>query len=144
MAGGNSIFNVIVDTDDTAARLMDLLERKKLGRVTFMPLNTLAKRMSPRKELKEKVVAYLIEVRPPACCFRGPSCSVCCAVRRLAWEIVPFFLCTYVRCGEYNLVAHEALGGGALDETAAVLAKVGCFFSPFFFFLCVTDALSRP
>lgn len=70
MAGANSIFNVIVDSDDTAARLMDLLERRKLGRVTFMPLNTLAKRMSPRKELKEKVVAYLIDVSwlvaPPA------------------------------------------------------------------------------
>lgn len=70
MAGANSIFNVIVDSDDTAAKLMDLLERRKLGRVTFMPLNTLARRMSPRKELKEKVVAYLIDVSwlvvPPA------------------------------------------------------------------------------
>lgn len=74
MAGGNSIFNVIVDTDDTAAKLMDLLERKKLGRVTFMPLNTLAKRMSSRKELKEKVVAYLIEVRLPAASGR---CALC-------------------------------------------------------------------
>lgn len=73
MAGGNAIFNVIVDTDDTAAKLMDLLERKKLGRVTFMPLNTLAKRMSSRKELKEKVVAYLIEV--------GIRCSIPWAVR---------------------------------------------------------------
>ncbi|CAN0105750.1 unnamed protein product, partial [Ectocarpus fasciculatus] len=61
VAGGNTIFNVIVDNDHTAAKLMSLLEKRKLGRVTFMPLNKLAKRMSPRKELGNKVVAYLIE-----------------------------------------------------------------------------------
>ncbi|CAN0364813.1 unnamed protein product, partial [Hapterophycus canaliculatus] len=51
VAGGNSIFNVIVDNDNTAAKLMSLLEKRKLGRVTFMPLNQLARRMSPRKDL---------------------------------------------------------------------------------------------
>jgi structural maintenance of chromosome 3 (chondroitin sulfate proteoglycan 6) len=35
----NALFHVIVDTDATAARLMTRLEREKLGRVTFMPLN---------------------------------------------------------------------------------------------------------
>ena len=61
VAGGNSVFNVIVDTDDTAAKLMHLLERKKLGRVTFMPLNKLSSRIAPRKEIKKDVV-YLIDV----------------------------------------------------------------------------------
>ncbi len=35
----NALFHVIVDTDATAARLMTRLERERLGRVTFMPLN---------------------------------------------------------------------------------------------------------
>jgi len=41
VAAGNSLFHVIVDTDETAAKLMGLLEKDKLGRVTFMPLNKL-------------------------------------------------------------------------------------------------------
>lgn len=41
VAAQNALFHVIVDTDATAARLMEHLERKKLGRVTFMPLNRL-------------------------------------------------------------------------------------------------------
>eukprot|EP00934_Nitzschia_sp_Nitz4_P004597 Nitzschia sp. Nitz4//scaffold6_size259037//88180//92167//NITZ4_001062-RA/size259037-augustus-gene-0.319-mRNA-1//-1//CDS//3329556857//4587//frame0 len=38
-AAQNALFHVIVDSDATAARLMMRLEREKLGRVTFMPLN---------------------------------------------------------------------------------------------------------
>ena len=41
VAAQNALFHVIVDTDATAARLMEHLEKKKLGRVTFMPLNRL-------------------------------------------------------------------------------------------------------
>lgn len=41
IAAGNSLFHVIVDTDDTASRLMNRLENQKLGRVTFLPLNRL-------------------------------------------------------------------------------------------------------
>ena len=62
VAGGNSIFNVIVDNDDTAAKLMTLLEKRKLGRVTFMPLNKLKRPKRPRKEVPQHV-CYLIEVR---------------------------------------------------------------------------------
>ncbi|CAN3359064.1 structural maintenance of chromosomes protein 3 [Diutina catenulata] len=36
---GNTLFNVVVDTDTTAARLMAELQRTKSGRVTFIPLN---------------------------------------------------------------------------------------------------------
>lgn len=38
-AAQNALFHVIVDTDATAALLMTRLERERLGRVTFMPLN---------------------------------------------------------------------------------------------------------
>lgn len=41
VAAQNSLFHVIVDTDATAARLMKRLEKDKLGRVTFLPLNRL-------------------------------------------------------------------------------------------------------
>ncbi|GKY91390.1 hypothetical protein MPSEU_000111300 [Mayamaea pseudoterrestris] len=41
VAAQNSLFHVIVDTDDTAALLMKRLEDGKLGRVTFLPLNQL-------------------------------------------------------------------------------------------------------
>ncbi|CCE64615.1 hypothetical protein TPHA_0I01090 [Tetrapisispora phaffii CBS 4417] len=37
--GGNSLFNIVVDTDETASLIMDELYRMKGGRVTFMPLN---------------------------------------------------------------------------------------------------------
>jgi structural maintenance of chromosome 3 (chondroitin sulfate proteoglycan 6) len=41
VAAQNTLFHVIVDTDATAARLMKRLERERLGRVTFLPLNRL-------------------------------------------------------------------------------------------------------
>lgn len=39
IVGGNSLFNIVVDTDDTASLLMAELNRMKGGRVTFVPLN---------------------------------------------------------------------------------------------------------
>jgi len=41
VAAQNALFHVIVDTDATAAKLMKRLEKDKLGRVTFLPLNQL-------------------------------------------------------------------------------------------------------
>ena len=41
VAAQNSLFHIIVDTDDTAAKIMKRLEKDKLGRVTFLPLNQL-------------------------------------------------------------------------------------------------------
>ena len=42
VAAQNSLFHIIVDTDATAAKLMARLEKDKLGRVTFLPLNQLS------------------------------------------------------------------------------------------------------
>lgn len=36
-----SLFHVIVDTDDTASKVLDIMLKEKTGRVTFMPLNRL-------------------------------------------------------------------------------------------------------
>lgn len=41
VSAGNALFHVVVDNDDTAAKLMKKLEDGKLGRVTFMPLSKL-------------------------------------------------------------------------------------------------------
>ena len=37
----SSLFNVVVDTDQTASKLLEELNREQAGRVTFMPLNRL-------------------------------------------------------------------------------------------------------
>ncbi|KAG1671785.1 hypothetical protein FOA52_000162 [Chlamydomonas sp. UWO 241] len=41
VTAGNSLFHVVVESDDVALRCTELLNRTKAGRVTFMPLNTL-------------------------------------------------------------------------------------------------------
>ena len=41
---GASLFHYVVDTDETASRCMEILNKERAGRVTFMPLN----RLNPR------------------------------------------------------------------------------------------------
>ncbi|KAJ3323468.1 Structural maintenance of chromosomes protein 3 [Boothiomyces sp. JEL0866] len=41
VVAGNSLFHVVVDTDETATRILQVLNKEHLGRVTFMPLNRL-------------------------------------------------------------------------------------------------------
>ena len=41
---GQSLFHYIVDTDATATRLIDILQREKRGRLTFVPLNRVKSR----------------------------------------------------------------------------------------------------
>jgi structural maintenance of chromosome 3 (chondroitin sulfate proteoglycan 6) len=45
---GNSLFHYVVDTDETATRVLEILNKERSGRVTFMPLN----------RLKPKIPAY--------------------------------------------------------------------------------------
>jgi structural maintenance of chromosome 3 (chondroitin sulfate proteoglycan 6) len=44
VTAGNSLFHYVVDNDETATKVLEILQRDKLGRVTFMPLN----RLKPR------------------------------------------------------------------------------------------------
>ncbi|TFK22913.1 RecF/RecN/SMC protein [Coprinopsis marcescibilis] len=44
LTAGNSLFHVVVDNDETASRVLDIMLKEKTGRVTFMPLN----RLKPR------------------------------------------------------------------------------------------------
>ncbi|TFL06816.1 RecF/RecN/SMC [Pterulicium gracile] len=41
LTAGTSLFHVVVDTDTTATRVLDIMLKEKTGRVTFMPLNRL-------------------------------------------------------------------------------------------------------
>ena len=41
VTAGTSLFHYVVDTDDTATRILEILKQEKGGRVTFMPLNRL-------------------------------------------------------------------------------------------------------
>ncbi|KDQ11977.1 hypothetical protein BOTBODRAFT_113479 [Botryobasidium botryosum FD-172 SS1] len=41
LTAGTSLFHVVVDTDDTASRVLDVMLKERTGRVTFMPLNRL-------------------------------------------------------------------------------------------------------
>lgn len=45
---GNSLFHCVVDNDETATKVLEILNKEKSGRVTFMPLN----------RLKPKIPAY--------------------------------------------------------------------------------------
>ncbi|OXV07530.1 hypothetical protein Egran_04702 [Elaphomyces granulatus] len=44
VTAGQSLFHYVVDTDDTATKVLQILQREKSGRITFMPLN----RLKPR------------------------------------------------------------------------------------------------
>lgn len=51
IAAGSRMQSVVVDTDENAAKAIMYLRRKKLGRVTFLPLNKMMKGMATGKSL---------------------------------------------------------------------------------------------
>lgn len=44
VTAGNSLFHYVVDNDETASQLMEMLQKERSGRITFMPLNRLKSR----------------------------------------------------------------------------------------------------
>lgn len=44
VTAGTSLFHYVVDTDETATKVLEILQKEKAGRVTFMPLNRLRPR----------------------------------------------------------------------------------------------------
>lgn len=44
VTAGNSLFHYVVDNDETATKVMEILQKEKAGRITFIPLN----RIRPR------------------------------------------------------------------------------------------------
>jgi len=60
----NSLFHVVVDTDDTAARVIELLNEQSLGRVSFLPLNRLhAKEMKFEGLSRDDAIPLLDKLR---------------------------------------------------------------------------------
>ena len=41
VTAGNSLFHYVVDNDETASKVLEILQRERAGRITFMPLNRL-------------------------------------------------------------------------------------------------------
>ena len=50
VTAGQSLFHFVVDTDETATKVLEILQNEKAGRVTFMPINRLkSKRLNMPK-----------------------------------------------------------------------------------------------
>ena len=56
-----SLFHVVVDTDDTATKVLEVLNREQNGRVTFMPLNRLRTKTLKYPESNDRMIP-MIEV----------------------------------------------------------------------------------
>ncbi|KAF9432395.1 Structural maintenance of chromosomes protein 3 [Entomortierella beljakovae] len=52
---GTSLFDIVVDTDATATRVLEALNKEKAGRVTFMPLNRLNPHPSTYPEANDAI-----------------------------------------------------------------------------------------
>ncbi|CAB5184505.1 uncharacterized protein OCT59_029661 [Rhizophagus irregularis] len=59
VTAGQSLFHVVVDTDDTATKVLDVLNREQSGRVTFMPLNRLRTKTLEYPESNDKVIPMM-------------------------------------------------------------------------------------
>ncbi|ETI43868.1 hypothetical protein F443_11311 [Phytophthora nicotianae P1569] len=65
-AAGGALFHVVVDTDDTATRIMGELDKKNLGRLTFLPLNRLKVKDHFDYPRNDDVVALVEKLEYPA------------------------------------------------------------------------------
>ncbi|KAG7388045.1 Structural maintenance of chromosomes protein 3 [Phytophthora pseudosyringae] len=65
-AAGGALFHVVVNTDDTATRIMQELDKKNLGRLTFLPLNRLKVRDHFDYPRNDDVVALVEKLEYPA------------------------------------------------------------------------------
>ncbi|KAG0376230.1 Structural maintenance of chromosomes protein 3 [Mortierella sp. AD032] len=55
VTAGASLFHVVVNTEETATRVLEALNREKAGRVTFMPLNRLNPKPSTYPEANDAI-----------------------------------------------------------------------------------------
>jgi structural maintenance of chromosome 3 (chondroitin sulfate proteoglycan 6) len=65
-AAGGSLFHVVVDTDDTAADIMKELDKKNMGRITFLPLNRLKIKDNISYPKSEDVMPLIDKLRFPS------------------------------------------------------------------------------
>ncbi len=57
VAAGSRLGQVVVDNDQIAAQSIDLLKRKRAGRLTFLPLNKILKNLKNKSEVFERSVS---------------------------------------------------------------------------------------
>ncbi|KAH7885116.1 RecF/RecN/SMC [Phlebopus sp. FC_14] len=62
LTAGNSLFHVVVDTDETASRVLEIMLKEKTGRVTFMPLNRL-KPKNPNLPANQDALPLIAKMR---------------------------------------------------------------------------------
>ena len=62
-AASNQLFQVVVDTDDTAARMLRELQQANAGRVTFMPLNRLRPGRDPEYPVSDDVIPMINKLK---------------------------------------------------------------------------------
>ncbi|MCX9009897.1 MAG: chromosome segregation protein SMC [Candidatus Methanoperedens sp.] len=62
IAAGARMQSVVVDTDEDAARAIEYLKQRRLGRVTFLPLNRMEAMASLSKKEKDGVIDYAINL----------------------------------------------------------------------------------
>ncbi|KAF9038262.1 RecF/RecN/SMC protein [Hymenopellis radicata] len=55
LTAGNSLFHVVVDSDETASKVLDVMMKEKNGRVTFMPLNRLKPKNQPMPNAQDAI-----------------------------------------------------------------------------------------
>lgn len=55
VTAGTSLFQIVVDNDDTATKILDIMIKEHGGRVTFMPLNRLKAQAVEFPKAKEAI-----------------------------------------------------------------------------------------
>lgn len=63
VTGGGTLSHVVVDTDATAARLVSLMQSRRAGRVTFIPLNRLDNDLPPAPEASPDAIPLVSKIR---------------------------------------------------------------------------------
>jgi structural maintenance of chromosome 3 (chondroitin sulfate proteoglycan 6) len=56
VVAGNSVLHIVVDSYETATKILAVLNKEKAGRVTFMPLNRIRPRPASTAQLDQGVV----------------------------------------------------------------------------------------
>ncbi|KAM9981449.1 hypothetical protein ACTFIY_003756 [Dictyostelium cf. discoideum] len=62
VVGGNGLFHVVVDTDDTASKILEILNTENIGRLSFIPLNRVRTKPPKFPILENDLVCPLIKV----------------------------------------------------------------------------------
>lgn len=63
VTGGGVLSHVVVDSDSTAARLVSLMQSRRAGRVTFIPLNRLENDLPPAPESTPDAIPLVSKIR---------------------------------------------------------------------------------